>query len=105
MSTDLRERAVLLRPQRVPDQGGGFAFTFSEVADVAVGVENRSSSRDRSLGTERLSRRRRFVLRSRSDLIFEMRIRHRGTTYRITDIHDNEAQGRLSVVDGEEIFV
>lgn len=105
MNADLHDRAVLLRPQRVPDEGGGYAFTFNEVAEVAVGVENRSSTANRRLGTERRSRRRRFVLRSRSDLIFEMRIRHRGTTYRITDIRDNEAQGRLSVVDGEEITV
>lgn len=104
MINEMNDRASLLRPQRVADDGGGFAVSYAEVADVSVGVESRSSASDRNFGSERLARRRRFVMRRRSDLIFEMRIRHRNRTYRITDIHDGEAQGRLSVVDGEEIL-
>lgn len=104
MIGEMNDRAVILRPQRVADEGGGFAITFADLADVAVGVEDRSSSRDRTFGDERPRRRRRFLMRQRSDLIFEMRIRHQDHIYRITDIRDGGGQGRLAMVDGEEIL-
>ena len=102
MIGEMRERAAILRPQRVPDGGGGYAVDYAPVAEIAVGVESRSAARDRLTGAEARLRRRRFLMRRRSDLIFEMRIVHQDTTYRITDIRD-ASQGRLSLVDGEEI--
>lgn len=104
MTPSLTERVELLRPQRIPDEGGGYSFAFTSLGSVAAKSEGRRSSTDRSLEQAQRRMSREFLLRARDDLVFEMRLVHRGKTFRITDIRDQDEKGRFTLVRGEEIM-
>lgn len=103
MIGSLRERIEILRPLRIPDEGGGYSFAYSSVGSVAAKSAGRRAGRDRSLELARFRLRRSFVIRHRDDIIFEMRLVHRGRTFRITDIQEQDEQGRFTRLEAEEI--
>lgn len=98
----LRDRIELLKPVRVADGGGGFSVDYQSLGDIAAQTEGQRSVRDRSIEMTTLRRRKRFIIRSRDDLVFEMRIVHHGQHYRITDIQDDDSKGRFTQVLCEE---
>ena len=102
MIGDLRERVELLKPQRVPDGGGGYAFNYTSLGTVSAQAQAGKSSRDRSMGLTQLRRRQRFLIRSRDDLVFEMRLVHEGRRYRITNIQQQDQRGQYTLIEGEE---
>ncbi|MEO1658901.1 MAG: head-tail adaptor protein [Pseudomonadota bacterium] len=98
----LRERVEILKPTRIADGGGGYSFSYQSLGDVAAQAEGQRTARDRSVEMTALRRRKRFIIRSRDDLVFEMRLVHRGQHYRITDIQDDDPKGRFVAILGEE---
>lgn len=99
----LRQRIELLRPQRLADGGGGWEVGYQSVGSIAAGVEGRRARSERSLDSRRTRRRRRFTIRTRPDLVFEMRIAHGGRHYRIVDIQPLDQGGRFTRIEAEEI--
>lgn len=103
MIGSLRERVEIFRPLRNPDGGGGYELSYTPVATVPARAEGQRAVRDRSVGRELWRRRIRFMMRARDDLIFEMRLLHRGRFYRITDIQDADEKRRFALIQGEEV--
>ncbi|GGY53197.1 head-tail adaptor protein [Parvularcula lutaonensis] len=104
MTPSLTDRVELLRPQRIVDEGGGYSFGFTSLGTVATKAEGHRSAIDGSLEQNQRRMQREFLMRSRNDLVFEMRLVHRGKTFRITDIQDQDEKGRFTLVRGEEIM-
>lgn len=102
MIGELRERVELLKPLRIPDGGGGYAFDYTSLGTVSARADARRSGADRSLGLTQYRRRQRFLIRSRHDLVFEMRLVHRGCRYRIIDIQEQDQSGNFTLIEGEE---
>nr|WP_233061597.1 head-tail adaptor protein [Parvularcula mediterranea] len=100
----MRDEIEILRPHRIVDEGGGYSFGYQSLGTVAARAERKRAARDRTFGAEQLRSRKSFLIRSRDDLIFEMRIVERGQTYRITDIQDQDQTGRFALIEGEEIM-
>ncbi|MEO1042133.1 MAG: head-tail adaptor protein [Pseudomonadota bacterium] len=98
----LRDRVEILKPTRISDGGGGYSFSYQSVGDVAAQTQGQRAVRDRSTEMIAYRRRKRFIIRSRSDLVFEMRLVHKGQHYRITDIQDEDQKGRFIRIVGEE---
>ncbi len=98
----LRDRVELLKPIRVADGGGGYGIDYQSLGEISAQAEGQRSVRDRSVEMTTLRRRKRFIIRSRDDLVFEMRIVHRGQHFRITDIQDDDPKGRFMQVLCEE---
>lgn len=104
MIGELRDEIEILRPQRIVDEGGGYSFGYLSLGTVAAKAEQRRAARDLTFGTEQLRARKSFLIRRREDLIFEMRIVESGQTYRITDIQDQDQNGRFALIQAEEIL-
>ena len=98
----LRERIVLLRPVRVPDGGGGYEVTYEERGAVWAAAEDRASVLDR-LGARSPRLRRRFTVRAGTDVLFETRIRHEGTTFCVTDIREARGPKPSRTIDAEAL--
>ncbi|MEM9286311.1 MAG: head-tail adaptor protein [Pseudomonadota bacterium] len=98
----LRDRVEILKPTRVADGGGGYSFAYQSLGDVAAQTQGQRAVRDRSYEMTALRRRKRFIIRSRDDLVFEMRLVHCGQHYRITDIQDDDPKGRFTQILCEE---
>lgn len=98
----LRERVEILKPTRVADGGGGYSFSYQSIGDVAAQTQGQRAIRDRSMDMAAFRRRMRFTIRSRDDLVFEMRLVHNGQHYRITDIQESDQKGRFTRIVGEE---
>jgi len=103
MIGELRDHVEILKPQRVPDGGGGYAFAYTSLGTVSAQAQARRAGRDRSVEPSAFRRRKRFTIRSRDDLVFEMRLVHEERRYRITDIQQQDQKGRLTMIEGEEI--
>lgn len=101
----LRNRVEILKPQRVPDGGGGYSIQYTSLGSVSANVSSRSSVKDRAMGDYKYRRKRRFLVRQRDDLIFEMRLLFNGSQYRITDIQDENADDQTTLIEAEEILV
>ncbi len=99
----LKDRVEILKPARAPDGGGGFAIDYAPMAEVHARLESRRARKERLADQVFFRRRETFTIRSRTDLVFEMRLRHGGRTFRITSIDDRDPQGRLTVIEAEEI--
>ncbi|MCQ8184238.1 phage head completion protein [Parvularcula maris] len=102
MSSELSERIEILRPQRVPDGGGGYAIDYVAEAELYAGVQRRGAGRERLAGSVQRQRVR-FKLRTESELLYEQRLRHQGTDYRITRISDEGRNDAFALVDAEEV--
>lgn len=99
----MRDRVEILRPVRQPDEGGGFSIGYTSLGTVSAKRQARSARTDRSLDMPQQRRRERFVIRYRDDMIFEMRLVHRGRQFRVTDIQDQDDKSRFTLIEGEEI--
>ena len=102
MISSLRDRLTLLSPVRTADTGGGYEVSYTPKATVAARGTSLSGARRPLADRDLPVRRRKFVLRYRDDLVFEMRLTHQDTTYLITDIQEDE-QRRFHTVTAEEL--
>lgn len=98
----LRETITFLTPRREPDLGGGYEIVFEPHQTVPARVDAVAGTATPFIDRRLPVRRRRFTMRHREDIVFEMRVRHRGIVYRITDIQHDE-QRRFQTVTGEEV--
>lgn len=99
----MRDNVEILRPQRIPDEGGGYSIAYTSIGSVSAKAEARRAARDRSITPMQYRHRKRFLMRRRDDLIFEMRLVYRGDQFRIINIQDQDHQGRFTVVEAEEM--
>lgn len=102
MIGDMRERVEILKPQRIVDGGGGWQVGYASLGSVSAQVESRPAGTDRSLGKALRRQRKRFTIRRRDDLVFEMQLIHRGQRFRITDIREHGRKGTYTLLDVEE---
>ena len=103
MIGNLRERVTLLSPVRLPDTGGGADIQYQTRDTIWAQTQLQGSAIDNEGGRRAGLARRQFTLRHREDLIFEMRLKHRGKTYRITDIQEDDDKKRFHFITGEEV--
>jgi head-tail adaptor len=101
MIGELRDKVTLLAPVRVADGGGGLEISYDERATVPASSRTVSARRDRAMLAGFPLPRRRFAIRFRDDLVYEMRLRHDGRTYRITDIAEDDARRRYQIITAE----
>jgi head-tail adaptor len=100
----LRERIELLKPMRTPDEGGGFSVSYAPHTAIAARIEGKRSITERIAEQNFRRFRQVFVIRSREDLLFEMRLRHGGRLYRIANIAEDDPAPRFTAVEAEEIM-
>ena len=98
----LRERVTLLHPVRTPDGGGGHEIAYEERGAVWAAAEDRPSVLDR-LGARSPRPRRRFTVRAGTDVLFETRLVHEGTTFRVTDVRARRGPKPFLTIDAEAL--
>ncbi len=103
MSGALREPLTLLRPERQADGGGGWSVTWQEAGTVFAAREAQPAANAELFGQAMKRRRQVFTLRGGGDIVFEMRLRHRGRDYRINDIQEADGKDRFLRIFAEEV--
>lgn len=105
MISGWREKVTVLAPVRTADEGGGYAITYEERDTVTTRTETRPTRSEKRYGQSFQRTQRRFTIRYKDDLVYEMRLRHRGTDYHITDIQEEDDRRRFQTVTGVEVGV
>jgi len=90
----LRHRLVLQAVTTVPDDLGGFAESWSDVATVFARIEPVSADSRFGAGQTLEEITHRIVLRRRGDIEADMRFAGGGRFFRIITVHDPDESGR-----------
>lgn len=103
MIGNLTDRLEILKPQRQADGGGGYAIVYASLGTVAASPSLMGAARDDAAGQPVRRRRQRFLIRQRTDMVYEMMLGHAGRRYRITDMREEGVAAGLLAITGEEV--
>ncbi|BDA83690.1 hypothetical protein Sa4125_12320 [Aureimonas sp. SA4125] len=98
----LRRRAILEAADAVPDESGGAATSWREVAELSVHVEPVSVATEERFGQREAVVTHRVICRFRSDVDRGMAFRIGARRLLIRSVHDPDDSGRYLVCRCEE---
>lgn len=99
----LRHRLTVEAPVDAPDGAGGIVRTYTQLAIVWAAIDPLAARRETDAGVDRAIGTHRIVIRHRTGLTIQHRLRRGGRVFRVLGLIDVGAESRFLDITAEEV--